>query len=157
MPTGGFTACEAMLTMRPNFRGHHAVDGRLHHLDVAQHHGVERVDPILARPGAEVAGQPAVGIVDEDVGRGARGEHRGAAFRGRDIGGDRGDTDAARRGDLLRGGRERRAAPRHDGQCHAFARERRGAGAAEPAARTADDSRSAADAEIHGLGHVWMR
>jgi hypothetical protein len=91
---------------------------------VAQHHGVERVDPILARPAAEIARQAAVGIVDEDVGLGARRDRRRTALRCRDVGSDRRDRNAARRCDLLRRRRERRAASRDDGQRYALARER---------------------------------
>ena len=58
---------------------HHAVDREPHHLDRAEHHGVERGDPVVARPVAEIAGQRAVGVVEQDVGRGtgARARRRG--------------------------------------------------------------------------------
>ena len=46
---------------------HHAVDGGAHHLDRRQHHRVERLDPNIARPGAEVAGHRAVGVVEQDI------------------------------------------------------------------------------------------
>ncbi len=46
---------------------HHAVDREPHHLDRAEHHRVERGDPVVARPVAEVAGQRAVGVVEQDV------------------------------------------------------------------------------------------
>ena len=68
---------------------HHAVDGEPHHLDVAQHHGVDRRDPVVARPGAEIARQPAVGIVHQDVGLRAGLERGLAPLRRRDVGRDR--------------------------------------------------------------------
>ena len=77
---------------------HHAVDGQPHHLDVAEHHGVERRDPVVARPGAEIAGQAAFGIVHQDVRLRAGGERRLAALRRRDVGRDRRDASRRARG-----------------------------------------------------------
>ena len=67
---------------------HHAVDGEPDHLDGAQHHGVERRDPVVPRPVAEVAGQRAVGVVEQDVGRGTGRERRGASLRRGDVADD---------------------------------------------------------------------
>ena len=48
----------------------HAVDRRLDELDRRQHVGVERADPRVAVPVAEIAGRRAAGVVDQDVGLG---------------------------------------------------------------------------------------
>ena len=57
---------------------HHAVDGEPHHLDRRQHHRVERGDPVVPRPVAEIAGQRAVCVVEQDIRLGA-GRKRGRA------------------------------------------------------------------------------
>ncbi len=69
---GDFTEAEVMLTIRPNRRADHAVDHRLDQEDRRQHVGVQRADPVVALPVAEVAGGRAAGIVDQDVRVGAR-------------------------------------------------------------------------------------
>jgi len=73
---------------------HHAVDGQAHHLDRRQHHRIERLDPDLALPRAEIAGRRTVSVVQQDVGFRAGGERRRpSAFRG-DVGGHRRHADA---------------------------------------------------------------
>jgi hypothetical protein len=66
----------------------HAVHRRLDQLDGRQHVGVERLDPVLAHPLAEVARRRPAGVVHQDVRLRAGGERGGAAFRRGDVGGD---------------------------------------------------------------------
>ena len=75
-------------------------------------------------PVAEVAGRRAAGVVDEDVGRRARGEHCRAPLVRRDVAATARDVDAGR----ARGSRppspQRLGAARVDHEVDAFARER---------------------------------
>ena len=82
MSIGAFTELEVMLTTRPKPRAAIAVDRRLDQLDRRQHVGVERLDPGLAVPVAEVARRRTAGVVDQDVDLRAGGERRGAAGLG---------------------------------------------------------------------------
>ncbi len=82
---GAFTALEVMLTMRPKPRARHAVDHCLGQEDRGQHVGVDRLDPVVAIPVAEVAGRRAAGIVDQDVRLRAGGQCGLAARLGGDV------------------------------------------------------------------------
>src|SRR6185312_14371457 len=82
-------ATPATKPVRPEAALHHAVDRRLDELDRRQHVGIERLDPVVAVPVAEVARRRAAGIVDDDVGLGARRQHLLAALVGRHVDGDR--------------------------------------------------------------------
>src|SRR6266851_6412163 len=58
---------------------HHAVDRRLDELDGRQHVGVDRLDPVVALPVAEIARRRTARVVDDDVGLRTGGEHLLAA------------------------------------------------------------------------------
>ena len=76
------------------FPRHHAVHRRLDQFDRRQHVGVDRLDPVVAGPVAEIAGRRAAGIVDQDI-RIGTGFQRGLAPGGRgDVAGDLRDGDA---------------------------------------------------------------
>src|SRR5574340_945115 len=58
----------------------HAIHRRLDELDRGQHVGIERPDPVLARPVAEIARRRTAGVGDEDVRREALSQDRGPAL-----------------------------------------------------------------------------
>ena len=128
---------------------HHAVDGEPHHLDRAQHHVVERGDPVVARPVAKVAGQRTLRIVDQNIGPRAGGDRGGAAVRRGQVGGDGDDLDAGRLRNLGAGAFKHVARAGNDREVDAFARQRQRAGLAEAAARAADQRGLASYAEVH--------
>src|SRR5271155_50707 len=66
----------------PELARDHPVDRAPDQLDWPQHQRVERLEPILAAPVAEIAGRRAAGIVDEDVGLGT-GRQRSLSALGR--------------------------------------------------------------------------
>jgi hypothetical protein len=116
---------------------HHGVHGEPHHFDGREHHCVERSDPVIARPVAEIAGQRSVGIVEKDIGLRTRGKCSRAPRAGGDVGGNRGDLDGRRRRNLRAGFFQRLAPTRDDGDVDAFLRQREGAGPPQTAARAA--------------------
>ena len=128
---------------------HHAVDAEPHHLDVAQHHGVERGYPVVARPGAEIAGHGTVGVVHENVRRRAGLERGRAAFRRRDIARDGRDRHAGCRADFVGRALDRVAGAGDDRDIDALFGERERACPAEPAARPAQQRLLALDTELH--------
>src|SRR5262245_32101445 len=65
---------------------HHAVDGQAHHLDRREHHRIERLDPGLARPAAEIAGRGTVRVIEQNVGLRAGGERRRTSRLRGDVG-----------------------------------------------------------------------
>jgi len=65
---GAFTAAEVMFDDAAEFSGHHAVHRGLDQLDRRQHVGIQRLDPVVAGPVAEIAGWWAAGVIDQDVG-----------------------------------------------------------------------------------------
>ena len=106
MPSSGigdFTDADVMLTMRPNLRVDHAVDHRLDQQDRRQHVGIDRLDPVVAAPFAEVAARRAAGVVDQDVRLRAGRERRRAACVGGDVAGDGRHLDAGLLADFLGG------------------------------------------------------
>src|SRR5579862_260542 len=127
---------------------HHAVHGEPHHLDRAEHHVVERGDPIVTGPVAKVAGQWTLRIVDQDIGPGAGGECRGAACRRGQVAGNRCDLDTGRLRDFGAAAFEYVAGPRHDDEIDAGLSQRQRAGFAEAAARAAHQRGLAGDAEV---------
>ena len=128
---------------------HHAVDGEPHHLDRAQHHVVERGDPVVARPVAEIARQRTLRIVDQDIGR-RTGADRGGAAGGRgEVGRDSDNLHAGRLRDLGAGAFQHIAGARNDREVDAFPRQRERAGLAETPARAADQRAFASYAEVH--------
>src|SRR3989442_9072666 len=88
-------------------------------------------------------------VCEENVGRGTGGEQRRLALRGGDVAWDWNNLGAAC--GLQLGGRcrQRLAVAAVDDDVAARLRQRERAGAAEPAARGADDGFAAGDAEIH--------
>src|SRR5580704_7321681 len=81
---------------------HHAVDRRLDELDGRQHVGVDRLDPVVALPVAEITRRRATRVVDDDVGLRTGGEHLLTTSVGRDVDGDRRHLHAGLLADLLR-------------------------------------------------------
>ena len=137
------------------FSRHHAVDRRLDQLDRGQHVGVDRLDPVVAGPVAEVAGRRAAGIVDQDVRLGTGLQHGVASRRCRDVAHDLGDGDAgAHFADFVGGLLQRLGAARRQRDMHAFTGQRHGAGAAEALAGGADDGAAAFDPKIHCFAPV---
>ena len=134
---------------------HHAVHRRLDQLDRRQHVGVERLDPVVAGPVAEIARRRAAGVVDQDI-RVRAGLQRGlAAGRRGDVAGDFRHRDARTGFAYFSGGfRQRLGAARGDGDMHAFGGERHRAGASEPLAGCAYDGAAAFDPKIHCLAPV---
>src|SRR5436309_4471070 len=127
----------------------HGVHGRRDEEDPREHVRVERLDPSVAVPLAEVAGRRTTRVVDEDVGRWARGEQRRAPGLGRDVAGDGGHADARGIADLFRGRLEHVLRAGHHRDVHALAGERHGARLSQPTARGADDRVPAPDPEVH--------
>src|SRR3546814_10513586 len=82
---------------------HHAVDGRLDELDRRQHVGVQRLDPVVAAPVAEVARRRAAGVVDEDVRLRAGLQRQAPPLRRGDVGRNRVDSHAGGGADLFGG------------------------------------------------------
>ena len=68
-PTGAFTMWLVMLTIRPNLRSIMPSTVALMNMIGASHVGVQRLDPLVAAPGAEVPWRRTAGIVDQDIGR----------------------------------------------------------------------------------------
>ena len=132
------------------FARHHAVHRRLDQLDRRQHVGVDRLDPVVAGPVAEIAGRRAAGIVDQDI-RIGTGLQRGLAPGGRgDVAGDFGHGDAGIGfADFVGGLFQRLRAARRQRDMHAFVGQRHGAGAAQALARCANDGAAAFDPKIH--------
>ncbi|MEY9925221.1 hypothetical protein ABIF99_011600 [Bradyrhizobium japonicum] len=115
-----------------------------------EHVGVDRFDPVVAGPVAEIAGRRAAGIVDQDVRLGAGLQHGLAARRRRDVADDLGDLHARIGfadvvGRLLQGF----GAARGQRDVNAGFRQRDGAGAAEALAGCADDGAATFDPKIH--------
>src|SRR5438552_12002352 len=127
----------------------HAVHGRLDQEDRRDHVRVERLDPGVAVPLAEVAGRRTARVVDEDVGRRAGREPRRARGLGRDVAGDGGHADARGVADLFRGRLEHVLRAGHHRDVHALAGERHSARLSQPTARGADDRVPALDPEVH--------
>src|SRR5262249_22814352 len=130
---------------------HHAVDRYLDELDGCEHVGVDRLDPVVAAPVAEVAGRRAAGVVDDDVGFGTGGQHLLAAGVGGDVDGDGSDLHAGLLADLLGRRLELGFGARIDHEVDAFARQRHGAALAQSLARRADDRLAALDTHVHRL------
>ena len=137
------------------FPRHHAVHRRLDQFDRRQHVGVDRLDPVVAGPVAEIAGRRAAGIVDQDI-RIGTGLQRGLApGRRGDVAGDFGDGDAGIGfADFVGGLFQRLRAARGQRDMHAFIGQRHGAGAAQALARCADDGAAAFDPKIHCFSPV---
>src|SRR5437773_1228434 len=124
---------------------HHAVDRRFDELDGRQHVGVDRLDPVVAGPLAEVAGRRAAGVVDANVGLRTGGEHLLAAGVGRDVDGDSRHLDAGLLADFLSRRLELGLGARVDHEIDAFLRQRHGATLAQSLARRTDDRLAALD------------
>jgi hypothetical protein len=132
----------------PSHRGLDQLDGR-------EHVGVDRLDPGIAVPVAEVAGRRAAGIGDHDVPVLAALKHRSAALDGGDVHGQSFHRGASRH---LRVGPQplyRRlqhfGTTRHHQHMHAFAGKRLRAAPAQPLARAANQRPFACNSEIHGV------
>ena len=128
---------------------HHAVDRRLDEFDRRQHVGVDRLDPGVAVPVAEIAGRRAAGIVDDDVGLGTGGQHLPASVIGRDVDRNGRHLDAGLLADLLGGRLELALGARVDHEIDAFVRQRHGTALAQALAGRAHDRLAAPDAHIH--------
>ena len=149
---GAFTEPEVMLTTRPKPRSAMRVDGGLDQLDRREHVGVDRLDPVVAVPVAEVARRRAAGVVDQDVDLRARGQRGFAAGRGGDVAGDRAHLDLRiQRAQLLCRRLQRLVAARGDDHVHALAHQRRRATLAQPLAGRADQRPLAFDSQIHSF------
>ena len=129
--------------------GGHAVDDGFDEEDGGQHVGVQRADPVVAVPVAEVSGGGAAGVVDEDVGVWAGGEGGGAACFGGDVAGDGGDGDAGGGADFGGCGLEGGLGSGGDDDVDAFAGEGHRAGSAEALAGGADDCLLALQSGVH--------
>src|SRR4051812_36148040 len=127
----------------------HAVDYRLDELDRRQHVGIQRLHPVLPRPGAEIPGRRAAGVVHQDVWRGTRLERRRASFGGGDIARNRIHFDLISRTNLRCGGVERFLAARRDDEIHALARERDRAALAKSLRCRAHERGLAAYTQVH--------
>ena len=129
---------------------HHAVDRGLDQLDRGQHVGVDRLDPVVAGPVAEIAGRRAAGIVDQDVRIGTGFQHGLAPGRRGDVAGDFGHGYAGIGfADFIGGLLQRLGAARRQRDMHAFVGQRHGAGAPQALAGCADDGAAAFDPKIH--------
>jgi hypothetical protein len=128
---------------------HHAVYGKPHHLNRRQHHRVQRSDPIVPRPVAEIARQRTVRVVEEDIRGRTSGNCGRTSFAGGDVAGDGCHIDASRFGDFRARLLEYVARARDDGQFDAFSGEREGASLPETSARATQKGLSAADSEVH--------
>jgi len=128
---------------------HHAVHREPHHLDRREHHRVERGDPLVPRPIAEIAWSRAVGIVEKDIGLWTGGKRGSASGPGGDIGGNRGDLHAGRRRNLRSGLLQHVALARDEGHVDPFPSECEGAGVSQTAARAAQQRLASAQSEVH--------
>jgi hypothetical protein len=131
------------------FFGDHRIDRLLDQLDRHDHVGDDAVDHLLPVEFAEVAERRAGIVVDQNVRLGTGLEQRLLTLRRSDVGGDRDDLGAGRLAEFGGGGGEALAVAAVDHDLAAGLGERLGAGAAEPAARCADDRLAAGDAEVH--------
>ena len=147
--SGIFTEPEVMLTMRPNFLRDHRVDRLLDQLDRHDHVGDDAVDHLLPVELAEIAERRAGIVVDQDVGLGAGGEQRLLAFGRGDVRRDRRDLGAGRLAQFLGGGGEALLVAAVDHDLAAGLGQAVRAGAAEPAARRADDRLAAGNPKVH--------
>ena len=128
----------------------HPVDGRLDQLDRRQHVRVERRDPVVARPFAEIARRRAARVVHEDVDLRRGRERRRAARARRDVAGQGHHRDGRVERAQFAGGRvERVAAARGDHDVHALGDERLRAPLAQPLAGRANQRPAAFDVQIH--------
>ncbi len=127
----------------------HAVDREPHHLDRTQHHVVERGNPIVARPVAEIARQRTLRIVHQDIGSRTGADRGGAAGRRGQVGGDSDNSYAGRPRNLGAGAFQHLARARNDREIDAFPRQRVRAGLAETPAGAANQRAFASYAEVH--------
>src|SRR6266480_2955863 len=130
--------------------GDHPVDGRLDHENGRDHVRVDRPDPGVPVPVAEVARRRTARVVHEDVGLGAGGEHRGAPRLGRHVARDRGHAHAGGVADLLRRRLEDVLGASDHRDVDALAGERQGARLAESLRRRAHDRVAPPDSHVHG-------
>ncbi|MNL08081.1 hypothetical protein D3C87_1287860 [compost metagenome] len=127
----------------------HAVHHPADHVDGAQHHGVQRCNPVFARPVPEVARQGTVGIVDQDIGTRAGGEGRVAALRQGQVGRYPAHADPGFPGNLGGGLLQGLRVARRDRHRHPLARQLQGARPAHAPAAAKHQCRLAADPQIH--------
>ncbi len=127
----------------------HAVDRILDQEDGGQHVGVERPDPGVAVPIAEIPWRRTAGVVDQYIGIGTGGEDGGAAFRRGHVDGDGGDVDAGGVADLPGGGLQGLRIAPVESDMHAFARQRHRAGTPQTLARGAHQRALALQSQIH--------
>jgi len=132
----------------------HAIDGGLYELDGGEHIGVERRDPDLSVPLAEIARWWAAGIVDEDVGSWASGESGSAPFVGCDVGGDGYYGYAGSLANLIGSRFDGFGRAGHDRHIHALTRQRQGACLAETFTGRANQGVSSCYFQVH---NVMMR
>ena len=137
--------------MRPNFLGHHRVDRLLDELDGHDHVADDAVDHLLPVELAEIAERRAGIVIDQNIGLRAGGEQRLLAFRRGDIGHHRRDLGAGRLAQFLGGGGEAILVEAVDHDLAAGLGQAVGAGAAEPAARRANDRLAARNPKVHAL------
>src|SRR5437773_1520471 len=130
--------------------GDHPVDGRLDHENGRDHVRVDRPDPSVPVPVAEVARRRTARVVHEDVGLGAGGEHRGAPRLGRHVARDRGHAHAGGVADLLRRRLEDVLGAGDHRDVDALAGERQGARLAESLRRRTHDRAAPPDSHVHG-------
>jgi len=102
MSIGAFTELDVMFTIRPKPRFIMPSTDALMNSYGRQHVGVDRLDPVVALPVAEIARRRSARVVDDDVGLRTGGEHLLAAGVGRDVDGDRRHLHAGLLADLLR-------------------------------------------------------
>ena len=134
----------------------HAIHRRLNHLDGGEHVGVDRLDPFLAAPAAEVAGRWTAGIGDHDVqvlARSARCCERGLApFAGGDVGSDGNHLRAlcGQGPQALTRGFDLGRCARHDEHVHALFHQSFGAAITQSLAGTRYQGPTACNSQIHG-------
>ncbi|MEY2690261.1 MAG: hypothetical protein RL375_4461 [Pseudomonadota bacterium] len=130
----------------------HAVHGGLDQLDGCEHVGVDRCDPGVAVPLAEVAGRRATGVVDQNVDLRAGGQGGGPPCRRGDVTRHGAHLDAGGgQAQGSRGSLERVGATRGDHHVDAFGREGLRAAQPESLAGGADQRPFALDAQIHDV------
>jgi hypothetical protein len=140
------------------FARHHAVHCRLDQFDRGEHVGIERLDPVVAGPVAEIAGRRTAGIVDQDVRIGTGLEDGFAAGLGGDVADDLGHRHAGANFTYFSGGfRQRFGAARGHRDMHAFIGQRHRTGPSQALGGCAHDGAAAFDPKIHCLTPRYVR
>ena len=127
----------------------HPIQRCFDQFDGRQHVGVDRGDPVLTQPVAEIPRWRTARVVYQNIGLGAGSERGLTARLRRYVRDDRSYRDRTRVADLFCRLFESLDAPRHDGDISALARQSQRAGTAQAFTGGAYQRRSTFDTQIH--------